>query len=170
MLCCFEFARAGDPVAKRQVVESLRPRLEKMAAYYATRTGEDRDDLLQEAWVGLLDALPALDISIGRPDQYLLQRAKWRMLDAVKRARLRRCHPLDESADDVPCNRSGEAAAKAYVGAFTRRLNRRQRTVLNGLMAGMTWREVGAAMGCTSANVAYYVRQIRAEFEAFSGE
>ena len=84
MMSCYERARAGDPAATEAVVEALRPRLVRMAAYYARRSGEDPDDLLQEAWVGLLEALPALDLGIGSPDQYLIQRARWRLLDAVK--------------------------------------------------------------------------------------
>ena len=90
MKSCYERARAGDPAATEAVVESLRPRLERMASYYARCSGEDPDDLLQEAWVGLLEALPLLDLGIGSPDQYLIQRARWRLLDAVKRARVRR--------------------------------------------------------------------------------
>ena len=34
----------------------------------------------------LLEALPALDPNIGSPDQYLIQHARWRLLDAIKRA------------------------------------------------------------------------------------
>ncbi len=93
----FVRARAGDASATDAVVHALRPRLSRLAAHYARATGEDPDDLLQEAWLGLLDALPELDISIGTPEQYLIQRARWRLLDAVKRARLRRCLPLDEA-------------------------------------------------------------------------
>src|SRR5438093_1442555 len=85
----------GYPAAIEAVVRALRPRLAKMAAYYARCTGEDEDDLLQEAWLGLLQSLPELDLTIGRPEQYLIQRARWRLLDAVKRARVRRCLALD---------------------------------------------------------------------------
>ena len=37
------------------------------------------------------------------------------------------------------------------------------------LLAGFTWREAGDALGCTSANIAYHVRQIRRQYEAWSG-
>lgn len=79
-------AREGDPRAVDRVTQALRPRLTRMAAYYARRTGEDPDDLLQEACYGLLEALRELDLSIGSPEQYLLKRARWRMLDSVRRA------------------------------------------------------------------------------------
>src|SRR5436309_9807678 len=100
MNSCYERARSGDPAAIDRVVESLRPRLTRMAAHYARRCGEDPDDLLQEAWVGLLEALPSLDVRIGSPEQYLLQRARWRLLDWVKRSRLRRCARLDPGAEE----------------------------------------------------------------------
>ena len=166
----YERARDGDRIATEAVVETLRPRLARMAAYYARCSGEDADDLLQEAWVGLLEALPVLDMGIGSPDQYLIQRARWRLLDAVKRARVRRCAPLEEeAAERVAASSQEEAESSACVGEFTGSLKGRQRDVLNYLLAGFTWREAGDALGCTSANIAYHVRQIRRQYEAWSG-
>ena len=140
-----------------------------MAAYYARRCGEDEDDLLQEAWVGLLEALPALDLDIGDPEEHLVKRARWRLLDAVKRARVRRCDPLDEEGADCPTVRVAEAAiATALVADFFSRLNPMQRAVVACLLAGLTWREAGRALGCTSANVAYHVRLIRRRYEEWA--
>jgi RNA polymerase sigma-70 factor (ECF subfamily) len=137
-----------------------------MAAYYAYRCGEDADDLLQEAWLGLLDALPALDARIGSPEQYLIKRAKWRMLDAVKRARVRRCASLsEEGGESAPEPAADDAMDHAMVVEFLSRLKSNQRAVLECLMDGLTWREAGRALGCTSANVAYHVRQIRRQYE-----
>ena len=171
MDCCFERARRGDPSATDAVVTALRPRLASMAAYYARCSGEDPDDLLQEAWVGLLEALPQLDLEIGSPEQYLLQRARWRLLDAVKRARVRRCAPLDESAAERLAGPAVESAvASACVWEFAGQLKSTQRAVLNCLLAGLTWREAGRILGCTSANIAYHVRQIRRQYQAWSGE
>jgi len=165
----FERARAGDPRAKEALVESLRPRLTKMAAYYARCCGEDPDDLLQEAWVGLLEALPDLDLRIGSPEQYLIQRARWRLLDAIKRARVRRCTPLplEEAAYDQT-SALETAVAAACVAEFVRQLKATQRAVLDCLLSGLTWREAGDVLGCSSANIAYHVRQIRQQYEAWS--
>ena len=74
---CLERARAGDLSAIETVVTTLRPRIVRMSAYYARCCGEDPDDLLQEAWIGLLKALPELDLHIGTPEQYLIARARW---------------------------------------------------------------------------------------------
>jgi RNA polymerase sigma-70 factor (ECF subfamily) len=49
-----------------------------MAVHYARCSGEDADDLRQEAWLGLLEALPNLDVRIGDPEQYLVRYARWR--------------------------------------------------------------------------------------------
>ena len=166
MSCCIELARTGDRTATSEVVDDLRPRITRMAAYYARRTGEDADDLLQEAWCGLLQAIREIDMSIGSPEQYLLQCARWRLLDAVKRARVRRCIPLDDSvAENIQSPMHENTLGDTHAATFVDELQGTQRTILGYLIAGFTWREVGDALGCTSANVAYHVRQIRRRYE-----
>jgi RNA polymerase sigma-70 factor (ECF subfamily) len=138
----------------------------KMAAYYARRCGEDPDDLLQEAWHGLFEALPDLDTRIGCPEQHLVLRARWKMLDAIKRARIRRCAPLDEDLQlpPAPCA-SEEAVTTASMHGFVRELTAAQQQVVDCLLEGLTMREAGERLGCTSANIAYHARQIRRRFE-----
>lgn len=161
-----ERAINGDPPAIERVVEALRPRIKKMALYYARCCGEDPDDLLQEAWIGLLEALPEVDLRIGTPDQYLIQCARWRLLDAIKRARVRRCLPLDETEIEDPQSPHAETAvADACVSEFSGGLKENQRAVLDCLLSGLTWREAGDFLGCTSANIAHHVRQIRRRYE-----
>lgn len=167
MGCCYACARDGVPAAQEDLVTELRPRIEKMAAYYSRCTGEDMDDLRQEAWYGLMEALRELDPAIGQPKHFLVQRARWRMLDAVKRARIRRCASLDESMALVGGADEG-LAGKVDVARFAQRLKPSQRDVLVCLMGGLTWREAGDRLGCTSANVAYHVRQIRKQYEAWA--
>lgn len=167
----YDRARAGDPDAIEAVVADLRSRVERMAAYYGRCSGEDPDDLLQEGWLGLLEALPNLDLRIGSSRQYLVQRAKWRILDAIKRARLRRCDHLDAAATErLPSDRSEDPSGAASVGEFTERLKDTHQRILGCLMDGLTWREAGETLGCTSANIAYHMRQIRREYEQWSGE
>jgi RNA polymerase sigma factor (sigma-70 family) len=148
------------------VVKHLHSRLVKLTAYYARRTGTDGDDLLQEAWIGLLEALPCLDVRIGSPDQYLIRHARWRLLDHVRRMRARDCLPLKDRADE--CRSLDDAIEEAALEDFAGQLRATQRQVLYGLLAGLTWREVGEWLGCTSANVAYHVRLIRRQYEAWS--
>jgi RNA polymerase sigma factor (sigma-70 family) len=162
---CFPRARDGDPRAIRAVVDILRPRVTRMSAHYARRCGEEPEDLLQEAWLGVLEALPRLDTAVGQPDQYLLVHARWRVLDAIKRAFARRCLPLEDAVADALPARDAAPVATPWPKEFARSLKDTQRAILGCLLEGMTWREAGEALGCTSANVAYHVRQIRRRYE-----
>jgi RNA polymerase sigma-70 factor (ECF subfamily) len=136
-----------------------------MAYYYARCCGEDPDDLLQEAWVGFLDGLKEIDLTIGRPEQYLIQRARWRMLDTIKRAKVRRCASLEHDDINAPMTSHETAVAEACASEFADNLQTNQRAVLDCLLDGLTWREAGNTLGCTSANIAYHVRQIRRRYE-----
>ena len=164
-------ASAGDPIAVANVTDNLRPRMTKMAAFYARSTGEDSDDLLQEAYVGLLDALARVDVTIGDPEQFLLKHARWRMLDAVKRWRRRRCEALDDEREDLaPSSDWDTEISELWVDDFARQLKPTQRAILQYLMIGMTWREAGDGLGCSSANIAYHVRQIQQVYLKWSAE
>ena len=115
---CINRARCGDATATENLIEALRPRISKMAAYYSRCSGEDVDDLLQEAWIGLLEALPSLDMRIGSPEQHLIARARWRLLDAIKRAKVRRCTPLDDAQTQISLNGSfSESPASEVLAA-----------------------------------------------------
>lgn len=169
---CVLRARDGDPQAREELITALMPRMVRLARHYARCCREDADDLLQEAWAGMLEALPAVDVRIGNPEQYLLQYARWRLLDAIKRARARDLPALDEmTGDDPACLQAFDAVLPALaVAEFITRLTATQRAVLACLLAGMTWREAGRLLGCTSANIAYHVRQLRAHYARWSEE
>lgn len=170
MNACISRAREGDQLAKRRLVEALRPRIAKMAAYYGRICSEDPDDLLQEAWLGLLEALPEVDLRIGTPEQYLIARARWKLLDAVKRAKVRRCSSLEDAPVETIASESNTAMSSACVSEFVGGLKTTQREVLDCLLDGLTWREAGEKLGCASANIAYHVRQIRRRYEEWSDE
>jgi RNA polymerase sigma factor (sigma-70 family) len=160
-------ASAGDSSALATVVERLRPRLTKMAHYYARNTGEDTEDLLQEAYVGLLEAVRKIDLGIGDAEQFLLKHARWRLLDAARRWGRRRCDSLGAEHDHLPPTRDWDAElAEISVDDFAGQLKPVQREVLLRLLLGMTWREAGERLGCSSANVAYHVRQIQRAYTA----
>ncbi len=171
MNASIERARLGDREAVSDLLESLRPRMTKMAAYYGRCAGEDPDDLLQEAWFGMLEALPNIDVRIGCPRQHLLKRARWRLLDSIRRARVRRCIPLEDAGlPDSVDPATEDISSEVMVSEFSARLKPVQANVLRCLLAGMTWREAGAQLGCTSANVAYHVRQIQRQYAVWCGD
>ena len=163
-----ERAERGDAPDHARLMESIQTRVEKMASYFGRRCGVDEDDLRQEAWLAVLEILPRLDHSVGAPEQHLLKRARWRILDTIRRQRRRQHVALD----DVPPNMASYLDARSNVdlGALFARLTITQQRILRALMEGYTWREVGAIVGCTSANVAYHVRRIRNVYNQMNGD
>lgn len=169
-------ARDGDAVAQDRLREALRPRLESLAGYYASRTGMDAADLLQEAWVAVFEALPTVDVTVGTPSQYLLKHARWQILDHIRWNKRRSHDTLDDTLVETPeiaennfgtgSARPGtqEVEVKMMIEDLERRLSERQKVILQGLLEGHTWRQIGDTLGCTSANVAYHVRGIRQAF------
>jgi RNA polymerase sigma factor (sigma-70 family) len=153
---------------RARLVDTIQTRIEKMAVYFGRRCGVDEDDLRQEAWVAVLEMMPRLDMSVGQPEQHLLKRARWRMLDNIRRQRRRQhigledVHPTMASYLDPRNN--------VDIGALMARLTLIQQRILRGLMEGYTWREVGDIVGCTSANVAYHVRRIREVYLQLNGD
>jgi len=143
-----------------------------MARYYARCTGEDPDDLIQEAWIGLFEGLSDVDMEIGSPEAYLVQRARWRTLDAIKRAKVRRCSSLDDdpSLADLRHTARNAAVEDVCVSEFVENLSDTQRAIVDCLLQGHTWRGVGGIIGCSSANVAYHVRQIRQRYEEWADD
>ena len=157
-------AQSGDSRARQQLATALRPRLNSMARYYARCCAEDYDDLIGEAWWAVFEALEITDTDIGAPEHYLLKRARWRILDYIKWARRRNA---DASSAETPPDQSEtvdvapEVVSDALVWQVSEGLSDTQQVVLKRLLKGETWREVAGHLGCSSANVAYHVRQIR---------
>jgi RNA polymerase sigma-70 factor (ECF subfamily) len=170
-------------VAQEQLRQALRSRLESLAGYYASRTGMDASDLLQEAWVAVFEALPTLDMTIGTPSQYLLKQARWRILDHIRWNKRRTHEALDDLFTETNCmddtdfgvsNGSGmrsseDVETEMLISDLEQRLSDRQKTILKGLLNGDTWRQIGDTLGCTSANVAYHVRGIRQAYADMVG-
>ena len=159
-------ARMGDRHALAKLSTRLRPRLARMAMYYSRRCSEEIGDLQQEAWLGVLEALPRLNVAVGDPEQSLLCYGRWRILDAVKRSL---CHEqpiaLDESVTTLAL--TPDMLDELSASSFLNGLSPLQRRILTCLLAGYTWRETGALLGCTSANIAYHVRRIGKDYLLF---
>ncbi len=143
-----------------RMLETIKSRIEKMAAYFGRQCGVDPDDLRQEAWVAVLETLPHLDLTVGTPEQHLLKRARWRILDSIRWQR-RRQH-LALRGLELNSATYLDPRSDIDLAALQSELTPIQKRILRGLLEGYTWREVGDIVGCTSANVAYHVRRIRA--------
>jgi len=150
-----------------QMLDTIKSRIEKMAAYFGRQCGVDADDLRQEAWVAVLETLPNLDPTVGSPEQHLLKRARWRILDSIRWQRRRQHLALT----DLELNSASYLDPRSDVdlAELQSRLTPIQKRILRGLLEGYTWREVGDIVGCTSANVAYHVRRIRQVYVELDG-
>ena len=155
----YERAKGGERLAQTHIMDTLQSRIEKMAAYFARQCGADADDLRQEAWLAVLEMLPNLDLNVGSPEQHLLKRARWRILDIIRWQRRRQHLPLTDVHPQAEAY--FDPRSDVDIAELQACLTHIQIRILRGLMEGYTWREVGALVGCTSANVAYHVRRIR---------
>ncbi|GDX40019.1 hypothetical protein LBMAG21_03110 [Armatimonadota bacterium] len=154
-----ERAQVGEPLAQSLLIDSLKTRIEKMAAYFGRRCGVDADDLVQEAWIAVLEMLPRLDMSVGSPEQHLLKRARWRILDTIRFQRRRQHLALSDLQLENTIHIDPQSSID--IARLLEDLTVIQQKILRALMEGYTWREVADIVGCTSANVAYHVRRIR---------
>lgn len=166
MVSVLERAENSATCSQTRLIEALTSRIEKMAAYFGRQCGVDADDLRQEAWVAVLEMMPNLDMSVGSPEQHLLKRARWRILDTIRWQRRRQHTPLADLQENTLSYL--DPRSNIDLSQLQSRLTVVQRRILRALMEGYTWREVGTLLGCTSANVAYHVRRIREAYMALT--
>ncbi len=160
-----EAAACGDSGARRVLVERLRRSVRHYAVSLSMRTGADRNDLEQEGWVGVFEALREVDVKIGKPQFYLLKKARWRMLDYIRR-RSRNDLVFMENVPERET--SGSSTMPLFI--FFKRLNEKKREILILLQKEYTRREIGGILGISAANVTYHVKQMRKIFRLGSNE
>jgi RNA polymerase sigma factor (sigma-70 family) len=155
-------ARDGEGAAIAELVERLRPRLASLAAYYASCCAEEAGDLEQEAWVAVLEALPQIRLSLGDPREYLIKRARWRVLNFINEQAIRRAdESLEEHDRPTPARAPDQAAARHLLDQIFERLTDRQAVVLRALLAGHTSADISRLLDCSTANIAWHVGKIR---------
>lgn len=161
----------GESSAVGELVDGLRHRIARLAAYYASRCPEEAGDLEQEAWVAVLEAIPRLRLGVGEPRQYLVKMARWRILNYINEQASRRHDELPEDYDEpVPSRAQAEAAVRGALVRLFELLTDRQATILRALLSGHTSAEVARLLECSTANVAWHVARIRAAYrEAIAG-
>jgi RNA polymerase sigma factor (sigma-70 family) len=163
-------AREGEGAAIAAVVDGLRPRIARLAAYYASRCPEEPGDLEQEAWIAILEAIPQVSLGVGDPRQYLIRAGKWRMLNFINQQATRRHEELPEECDQPVASRaSAQAAAGQLLEQIFQRLSDRQAVILRALLAGHTCAETARLLGCSTANIAWHTRKIREVYIGLTG-
>jgi DNA-directed RNA polymerase specialized sigma24 family protein len=166
-----ERARRGDRLARQEVSDLLKDRVQRTAGHYAGLTGMDRDDLQQEMWLGMMLGLQQVDVTIGDPLCYLFLRGKWRLLEAIRRSERERADSLDVNAPLPERSHFEEEVCTRWEAArLATTLRGPQRAILSGLMQGYLQEELAQTLGCTAANVSYHVRKIREGYRTMSAE
>lgn len=167
-----EQAQMGCTGARTQLAVLLRPRLTGMARFYSRKTGLDYDDLLGEAWCAVFEALPETKLDIGTPEEYLMRRARWAVLDYLKWSLRRRMEPLEDWNEGSPTEGpAGDAVVRLTVEELARALTPIQQNIVKLLLAGETCTSAAASLGCTTANVSYHLGQVRRQMAgSFVGE
>lgn len=157
-----ERARNGEAAATGAVVEGLRGRIARLAAYYASRSAEEPGDLEQEAWVAVLEAIPRVRLDVGDPRQYLIKAGRWRMLNYLNEQAGRRHDAIPDDFDEpIAAQAPARAATGEVLDRIFERLTDRQAVVLRALLAGHTSAEIARLLGCSTANIAWHVGRIR---------
>lgn len=162
-----EQAQRGCTGARAQLAGLLRPRLVTMARYYARKTWLDYEDLLQEAWLAVYEALPETRLHIGSPEEYLLRRARWAILDYLKWSLRRQMDPLEDWTPERPAAApERDSVTQLTMDKLAEGLSATQQEVLRLLLEGETCTSAAASLGCTTANVSYHLGQVRRQMEA----
>lgn len=156
-----------DASTQQKLIDAIEQRIERMAAYFGRISGVESDDLRQEAWVAVLEMLPRLDMRIGNPEQHLLQRARWRMLDTIRAHWRAHTVPIPDGYLEAP---SFDPTATFDLIALMELLTPLQQRILRALLEGYTAREVAEILGCSPANVAYHMRRIREAYKSLQAE
>lgn len=160
-------AQMGCRGARARLAQALRPRLTGMARYYSRKTGLDCDDLLQEAWCAVYEALPETNLEIGTPEEYLLRRARWAVLDYLKWSMRRQMEPLEEWNEGTPTEGpAADAVVRLTVERLADDLTPIQQNIVKLLLAGETCTSAAASLGCTTANVSYHLGQVRRQMQS----
>jgi len=142
-----------------------------MARYYARRGHLDYDDLLQEAWCAVFEALPETRLHIGSPQEYLLRRARWAVLDYLKWSLRRQMAPLEDyQGEDERANTETETVLRLAVDKLADTMTPMQQSVLDMLIAGESCTSAADRLGCTTANVSYHLGQVRRQMQGLFAE
>jgi len=160
-------ARAGDSGAREAVVRCLTSRVNSCSRYYSRRCGVDVDDLRQEMWLGVFEALQRVDVSIGDPIQFLLSHGRFALLTSLRRRRKCSAGP-DEAAEQVPVEGSLERNVidGQVVQGFVSSLDTTAHRIVSCLLQGHSRSETAKLLGCTPANITYHLRRVESSLSA----
>ncbi|MGI6261781.1 MAG: sigma-70 family RNA polymerase sigma factor [Acutalibacteraceae bacterium] len=174
-----EQARQGDGDAFAQLFLSLLPLIGSKVSRLAPQLRGERDDLLQEGAIGLMDAVAHYDSANGTPFQaYASVCIEHRILSALRAQSRQKNLPLNESVplDDLESSTAfssadpedvffGRERLQHVLHAVQTRLSPLERQVLEGYLGGRSYREVASRLGLTEKSVDNALQRIRRKLD-----
>ena len=188
----FRRSNAGDKEATAELLRLYKNLVRSVAQPFFLQGGE-KDDLLQEGMIGLLQAIQQYDPEQKTKFRYfarlVIQRS---MLDAVRSASRRRHEPLNRSVsleteitdqdsdsqilladtlqDDAPAPDQKVISAEeleAFLAFMQDNLSTLELEVVSGLQLGLTYREIARELGRSTKSIDNAIQRLRAKLKGY---
>ena len=170
-----ELAKQGDSDAFAQLFLSMVPLISSKAARLAPQLHGERDDLIQEGAIGLMDAVAHYDAAAGTPFQaYASVCIENRILSALRAQSRQKNLPLNEAVPldglEIPIAAHsadpenvffGRERLQSVMNAVRTRLSPLERKVLENYLGGRSYREIASRLGLTEKSVDNALQRIR---------
>ena len=159
---------------------SRHTRLVRICARPLFLAGGDKEDLVQEGMIGLLDAIRSYDPDRGSSfEGYAVLCIRRRMISAIRSASAQKNAPLNESLpmeESLPAASDPETAfiqrenIRGFMEALQASLTAAERQVLSLYLDGCSYREISQRIGKTPKSVDNTVQRIRRKAARLFGE
>ncbi len=170
-----ELARQGDGDAFAQLFLCMMPVIGSKVSRLAPNLFGERDDLIQEGAIGLMDAVTHFDSASGTPFQaYASVCIEHRILSALRAQSRQKNLPLNESVPldglEIPTAVPsadpedvffGRERLKNVMDAVRTHLSSLEKRVLECYLSGRSYREIASRLGLTEKSVDNALQRIR---------
>ena len=142
-------SQKGDEAALRALIARHSLAAEQLCGGFQA-AGMEREDLLQEAYIGLLKAVRSYQLQKDVPfDRFALLCMKRQLISAVPRPKKKKHQPRNES---VPLEASGE---------WTHLLSPLEKQTLQLYVSGFSYEEMAKKLSCSEKKVDNALQRIR---------
>lgn len=173
-------AQNGDEDALERLLERYKPLVRKLAQRYFIR-GADRDDVIQEAMIGLFKAVHSFNRDQGYPFAALAKKScEMSIIDAVRRADTQKNSFLNDSlsldeyqlTNDQLMDEQGSEAEQglneeSVVEEWRKLLSKREFQILQKRLQGRSYKEIAEELQITTKSVDNALQRIRRKIQKF---
>lgn len=170
-----QLAKQGGSDAFAELFLVMIPLIGSKVSRLAPQLRTERDDLVQEGAIGLMDAVAHYDAASGTPFQaYASVCIENRILSALRTQSRQKNLPLNESVplDGLEISAAvsssdpedvffGRERLKSLMDAVRTRLSPLERKVLESYLGGRSYREIASRVGLTEKSVDNALQRIR---------